>query len=156
MPDNANDLLQIFKAEPTKLTKQELIELGKWIGGIKLTMKMKEATMIKKIETYIAESAVEVDETEIINEPSEVKETEISVDQTEISVEVKEAPKVVEKTDIVHTKLGMKALEPSKTYKLTRSQRSALKKHGESVSTIPHEMTGKELMTFPNWKVLGL
>ena len=137
MPDNVNDLLQIFNAEPTKLTKEELIELGKWVGGLKLTMKMKEATMVKKIETYIAETAVEVDD-------------------TEIEVEVKEAPKVVEKTEIVHTKLGIKALEPSKVYKLTRSQRSALKKHGESVSTIPNEMTGKELMTFTNWKVLGL
>jgi len=137
MPDNVNDLLQIFNAEPTKLTKEELIELGKWVGGLKLTMKMKEATMVNKIETYIAETAVEVDD-------------------TEIEVEVKEAPKVVEKTEIVHTKLGIKALEPSKVYKLTRSQRSALKKHGESVSTIPNEMTGKELMTFTNWKVLGL
>ena len=135
MPEDADNLLKIFTAEPTKLTKEELIELGKWVGGIKLTMKMKEATMIKKIETYIADAVEEVDE---------------------IEVEVKEPEKMVEKTEIVHTKLGMKALEPSKTYKRTRSQRSALKKHGESVSTIPKEMKGSELMTFPNWKVLGL
>ena len=147
MPDNVNDLLQIFNAEPTKLTKEELIELGKWVGGLKLTMKMKEATMIKKIEKELAEQEAEIEE---YNEGFTG-----SVDE-EIEVEVKEAPKVVEKTEIVHTKLGIKALEPSKVYKLTRSQRSALKKHGESVSTIPNEMTGKELMTFPNWKVLGL
>ena len=140
IPENIADLLQIFNAEPTKLTKGELIELGKWVGGLKLTMKMKEATMIKKIETYISETVEEVDEDAV----------------DEIEVEVKEPEKMVEKTEIVHTKLGMKALEPSKTYKLTRSQRSALKKHGESVSTIPKEMKGSELMTFPNWKVLGL
>ena len=155
MPDNLDDLLQIFNAEPTKLTKEELIELGKWVGGIKLTMKMKEATMIKKIETYIAEVAVEVDETEIINEPSEVKETEISVDQTEISVEVKNAPPTP-KTEIAHTVLGRKALEADKVYKLTRSQRSALKAKGASMVTVPHEMKGADLMKFRNWKVLGL
>ena len=146
IPENIADLLQIFNAEPTKLTKGELIELGKWVGGLKLTMKMKEATMIKKIQKALAEQEAEIEE---YNEGFTG-----SVD--EIEVEVKEAPKVVEKTEIVHTKLGMKALEPSKTYKLTRSQRSALKKHGESVSTIPKEMKGSELMTFPNWKVLGL
>ena len=137
MPENLDDLLQIFNAEPTKLTKEELIELGKWVGGIKLTMKMKEATMIKKIETYIAEVAVEVDDAEIPE------------------VVIKDAPPAP-KTEIAHTVLGLKVLEADKVYKLTRSQRSALKAKGASMVTVPHEMKGSELMKFRNWKCLNL
>jgi len=137
MPENLDDLLQIFNAEPTKLTKEELIELGKWVGGIKLTMKMKEATMIKKIETYIAEVAVEVDDAEIPE------------------VVIKDAPPAP-KTEIAHTVLGLKVLEADKVYKLTRSQRSALKAKGASMVTVPKEMKGSDLMKFRNWRVLNL
>lgn len=137
MPENLDDLLQIFNAEPTKLTKGELIELGKWVGGIKLTMKMKEATMIKKIETYIAEVAVEVDDAEIPE------------------VVIKDAPPAP-KAEIAHTVLGLKVLEADKVYKLTRSQRSALKAKGASMVTVPKEMKGSDLMKFRNWRVLNL
>jgi uncharacterized protein YeaC (DUF1315 family) len=132
MPDNLDDLLQIFKAEPTKLTKEELIELGKWVGGLKLTMNMKEATMIKKIQTIMVETV------EVVPE-----------------VVIKEAPPAP-KTEIAHTVLGLKVLEADKVYKLTRSQRSALKAKGASMVTVPKEMKGSELMKFRNWKVLGL
>lgn len=141
MPDNLDDLLQIFNAQPTKLTKGELIELGKWVGGLKLTMKMKEATMIKKIETYIADVAVEVADTTVESNIPEVV--------------IKEAPPAP-KTEIAHTVLGLKVLEADKVYKLTRSQRSALKAKGASMVTVPKEMKGSELMKFRNWKVLGL
>ena len=147
MPDNLDDLLQIFNAEPTKLTKGELIELGKWIGGLKLTMKMKEATMIKKIEKELAEQEAEIEE---YNEGFTG-----SVADTEVEVEIKEVPPTP-KTEIAHTVLGLKVLEADKVYKLTRSQRSALKAKGASMVTVPHEMKGADLMKFRNWKVLGL
>ena len=130
IPENISDLLQIFRAEPTKLTKEELIELGKWVGGLKLTMKMKEATMIKKIEDNM--------------------EGDLTPE-----VVIKEAPPAP-KTEIAHTVLGRKALEADKVYKLTRSQRSALKAKGASMVTVPKEMKGSELMKFRNWRVLGL
>tara|TARA_R110002012_G_scaffold258505_1_gene438966 strand:+ start:1865 stop:2263 length:399 start_codon:yes stop_codon:yes gene_type:complete len=132
MPENIDDLMQIFKAEPTKLTKQELIELGKWIGGLKLTMDMKEATMISKIQTIM------VDTVEVVPE-----------------VVIKDAPPAP-KTEIAHTVLGRRVLEADKVYKLTRSQRSALKAKGASMVTVPKEMKGSELMKFRNWRVLGL
>lgn len=130
IPENIADLLQIFKAEPTRLTKEELIELGKWVGGLKLTMKMKEATMIKKIKDNM--------------------EGDLTPE-----VVIKEAPPTP-KTEIAHTVLGLKVLEADKVYKLTRSQRSALKAKGASMVTVPKEMKGADLMKFRNWKVLGL
>ena len=118
MPDNVNDLLAIFNAEPTKLTKEELIELGKWAGGLKLTIKMKEATMINKISDFLD------------NKPKE-------------KVEVSKS-------------LGVKDLDIKKKYKLTLAQRSAISKRGESLSNIPSEMTGADIMKRHNWKLLGL
>jgi uncharacterized protein YeaC (DUF1315 family) len=151
MPDNLDDLLQIFNAEPTRLTKEELIELGKWVGGLKLTMNMKEATMIKKIEKELAEQEAEIEE---YNEGFTGSVDE--VDDNEIpEVVIKNAPPAP-KTEIAHTVLGLKVLEADKVYKLTRSQRSALKAKGASMVTVPKEMKGSELMKFRNWRVLGL
>lgn len=154
MEENLDDLLQIFNAEPTKLTKAELIELGKWVGGIKLTMKMKEATMIKKIHKELAEQEAEIEEYNEGFTGSPIDEA-IEVEVNIPEVVIKEAPPAP-KTEIAHTVLGLKVLEADKVYKLTRSQRSALKAKGASMVTVPKEMKGSDLMKFRNWRVLNL
>ena len=52
--------------------------------------------------------------------------------------------------------LGRKDLDPKKKYKLNLGQRSALKAHGESIESVPVEMTGAELMKYKQWKNLSL
>lgn len=128
------ELLDVFNAEPTKLTKQELIDLGGFVG-VKLTMRSKEATMIKKL----SEAIVPADD-----EPADI---EVEV----VDPEIEEAKPIVPQMIT-----GKKPLGPDKVYSLNLSQRTALRKRGESVSTIPRKMTGSELMKFPNWGNLGL
>jgi len=47
------DLLAIFNAEPTRLTKPELVELGKANGAKMLMVNWKEDTLIKKVREAI-------------------------------------------------------------------------------------------------------
>lgn len=47
------DLLAIFNAEPTRLTKPELVELGKAHGAGMLMVNWKEETLIKKVREAI-------------------------------------------------------------------------------------------------------
>lgn len=49
----AERLLAAFVVEPTKLTKDELIALGKEFQIEKLTRNMSEATLIGKIQEYL-------------------------------------------------------------------------------------------------------
>lgn len=49
----AERLLAVFVVEPTKLTKDELIALGKEFQIEKLTRNMSEATLIGKIQEYL-------------------------------------------------------------------------------------------------------
>lgn len=124
------EALEIFHAEPTRLTKQELIELGESMG-VKLNMKQKEATMINKISDDIASKVVEV----------EIKDVE-------------PAPVVIDQKPA--SKVGSSPLVADKVYKLSLSQRSSLNSAGQSVSKIPKEMTGADIMKYKNWQTLGL
>ncbi len=60
------------------------------------------------------------------------------------------------KKEVKHAVLGRKDLDPKKKYKLNLGQRSALKAHGESIETVPVEMTGAQLMKYKQWKNLSL
>lgn len=128
------ELLDVFNAEPTKLTKEELIELGGFVG-VKLTMRSKEATMIKKLSEVIVPADDETDEIEV-----EV-----------VDPEIEEAKPIVPQMII-----GKKALDADKVYSLNLSQRTALRQSGESVSTIPRKMKGADIMKFKGWANLGL
>lgn len=130
-----DELIDVFNAEPTRLTKEELIELGGFVG-VKLTMRSKEATMIKKINEAMPEEDAPVVEAPVVEiiEPVKVEEVE-------------EEPVIA---------LGVKSLDPDKVYKLDRYQRSSIRQSGQSLSKVPSEMTGAELMKFNNWKNLSL
>ena len=69
------ELLDIFNAEPTKLTKDELVELGAKIG-VKLSKRKKEATMIEEISEALAEKEEDSDEPEV-----EVKEEAVEKEE---------------------------------------------------------------------------
>ena len=56
IPENIQKHLDIFNADPEKLDREELIELGAYYG-VKLTMKNLEKTMIKKISDKLEELA---------------------------------------------------------------------------------------------------
>ena len=131
LPKHISDLLDIFNAEPSKLTKLELMELAEFFD-LKLNMRQKEATMIKKL-TERFETPADVPVVEVI-EPVKVEEVE-------------EEPVIV---------VGVKSLDPDKVYKLDRYQRSSIRQAGQSLSEIPSEMTGAELMKFNNWSNLSL
>lgn len=136
LPKHISDMLDIFNAEPTKLTKLELMELAEFFD-LKLNMRQKEATMIKKI-------------TERLETPAEAPVVEAPV------VEVIEPVKVEEVEEEPVIALGVKSLEADKVYKLDRYQRSSIRQAGQSLSKVPSEMTGAELMKFSNWKNLSL
>jgi len=65
---NIKEMLEIFKAEPTKLTKDELIELGRSFD-LDLNKRMKEATLIDKISACVtSEEPKEIEVEEEIKE----------------------------------------------------------------------------------------
>ncbi len=49
----AEAMLGVFVSDPTKLTKDQLIELGKAFGIERLTRNMSEATLISKVQDYL-------------------------------------------------------------------------------------------------------
>jgi hypothetical protein len=129
-----DELIDVFNAEPTRLTKEELIELGQYVG-LKLSMRSKESTMINKIIECMGSKQAE---------------------DFEIVVEVTEPVKAEEVKDEASLSLGIKSLDPGKEYSLSVNQRSKIKVKGASISSVPRSMKGSELMKLPNWNVLGL